>query len=223
MRSIARARVSTSGREQLHELARHAVVVRHRDDRKGELVNVGVGARQPAVPRQRGRQQIVRRQDRLRGDLAENLGRFDHFAQMQPHQVAVDSARTVGRRQQKWAEEHPQRVFDRKVGIVEVAECRRHRGDRSQQHRPVQTFLVAEVVVNRRDVLAGGVADLARRRRREPLGRKDPRGVRHQLLAGELALVGATLRLGGSRGNDGSVALQGGRHAADFSINQALD
>ncbi len=31
------------GREHLHELARHAVVVRHRDQREGKLVDVGIG------------------------------------------------------------------------------------------------------------------------------------------------------------------------------------
>ncbi len=200
-------------RQHLHELARHAVVVGHRDQREGELVDARVGALQAAVPREQAGERVVLRSDDLRDDLAEHRRRLEELAQVQ----AVD-VRRVGLPVERQRDERLQHAADglgegqRRIG--EGAELACDRGDRLGQDRPVEAFLVAEVIVDRRYVGARRQADLARRGGGVALGGEDARAVGDQLLAGVDAAIGRPYERGfARRGAPGPGVHGSGKHS----------
>ena len=168
----------------------------HRDQREGQLVDVGIGPLQPAVARDHARQCVVGRHDDLLDDFLEHLRRIDHLAQVHAHHLGVESVAAIsGPREvaEKRTEKHPHRLFKTQCRVVEAAEGFGHFGDRPHQHCAIQAFLVTEVVVDRGDVGAGSLADLARRGGRIALGREDPGCGGDQLLAREHAAIEGAL------------------------------
>ncbi len=180
-------------RQHLHELARYAVVVRHRDHRERKLVDAGVGPGEAAVPREEGGQRVVLRDDDAGHDVAEHRRRLERLAQV--HALRVQRVRgVVERHRDERLQDPADGLRERERRFAQRVELVGDRADRLGQDGPVEPFLVAEVVVDRRDVGVCGLADLARRRRGVALGREDAGGVGDQLLAGQRAAIGVAAR-----------------------------
>ncbi len=115
---------------------------------------------------------------------------------MNAHDLGVEPIAAVigpGEVAEERSKEHPHRLFEAQCRVIEAAKGVGHLLDRPQQNGAIQAFLVAEVVVDRCHVDAGGVADLARRCGYIALGREDPGRGGDQLLAREDTAIGRAL------------------------------
>ena len=156
--------VEQARRQRVHELARHAVVVRHGDQarRPGGARLRRARCRYTDVARQQPRDGLVHRADVLRSGGGEDRGRLDHLAQVQAH-AFVGALHRSAVFADEAAQQVVQRLGERQRWVVEAGELRGDAVDRHQQHRAVQPVLVAEVVVDRGRVQPRRFADLAGR------------------------------------------------------------